>query len=386
MTRGPSAARAPEAGRAGAPSARRRVGERPGAAIRLRPIAFTVLRRLQAGLHTSGEGLARELGVSRSTVWASVRSLVAAGVAIDSGLGQGYRLREPASWVDAERVRESLGPTARALRLQVLDQCPSTSTELGRQASAGASHGTVLLAEWQSAGRGRRGRSWICPPCAGLTFSLLWRFERPARDLAGLSLAVGLAIAEAMRTLGVRDISLKWPNDVLHRSRKVAGVLVEVRGDMLGPAAAIIGIGLNVRVPSAALQSVGQPATDLARAGLADPDRNAILAALLSELASTLARFEREGFSALRPQWQAHSAGHRKPVRVVLPDGDVVRGRMLGVDDQGALRIDTGEAVRRIFSGEFDPRPPRSQEAGGRSRQADLDPAADLADDSGPSR
>jgi len=375
VTRGPSAARAPEAGGAVVPSANSRSGARVPRAARLRPIAFAVLRRLEADRHTSGEQLARELRVSRSTVWAGVRSLVGAGVEIDSGLGRGYRLRIPASWIDPERVVASLGPAASGLRLQLADHCPSTSTELAGRADAGAVHGTVLLAEWQSAGRGRRGRAWTCPPGAGLTFSLLWRFDRPARDLAGLSLAVGLAIAEAMRTLGLRDIALKWPNDVLHRGRKIAGVLVEVRGDMLGPTAAVIGIGLNVRVPTAALRAVGQPATDLHRAGLADPDRNAILAALLSELATTLSRFERGGFAALRPQWQAHSAGHRQIVRVALPDGEVVRGCMLGVDEQGALRIDTGESVRRIFSGDFDPRPPRATGADGGIRQAELDGA-----------
>lgn len=380
MTRGPSAARAPEADGAVAPSARPRAGDRSPRATRLRPVAFAVLRRLHAGRHTSGEQLARELGVSRSTVWSAVRSLVATGVEIHSGLGQGYRLQEPPSWIDGERVLAALGPAARRLQLQLLDHCASTSSELARRADAGAEHGSVLLAEWQSAGRGRRGRAWSCPPGAGLTFSLLWRFERPARDLAGLSLAVGLAIAEAMRTLGLRDITLKWPNDVLHRGRKLAGVLVEVRGDMLGPTAAVIGIGLNVQLPAAALRAVGQPATDLSRAGLAEPDRNAILAALLSELATTLSRFEREGFAGLRPQWQAHSAGHRQTVRVVLPDGEVVRGRMLGVDDQGALRIDTGQSVRRIFSGEFDPRPPRGGGEADGARQADLGGALEGAD------
>ena len=375
MTRGPSAARSPVAGRVPAPTA---AAGPPGArAVRLRPVAFAVLRRLRAGAYTSGEQLARELGVSRSTVWACVRGLAASGVEVDSGLGRGYRLRRPPSWIDHDRVVEALGPAARRLQLHVLDHCPSTNSELARRADAGAAHGTVLLADWQSAGRGRRGRAWSSPPGAGLTFSLLWRFERPARDLAGLSLAVGLAIAEAMRTLGVREVALKWPNDVLHRGRKLAGVLVEVRGDMLGPTAAVIGIGLNVQLPPGVLRAVGQPATDLSRAGLDQPDRNAVLAALLSELASTLARFEREGFAALRPQWQAHSAGLRKTVRVVLPDGEQVRGRMLGVDEQGALRIDTGAAVRRVFSGEFDPRPQRPIPGPARSVQGDLGPVID---------
>jgi BirA family transcriptional regulator, biotin operon repressor / biotin---[acetyl-CoA-carboxylase] ligase len=322
----------------------------------LTPLAFNVLRRLDAGAFVSGVRLARELAVSRSTVWHAVQAISRAGVAVSSSRGRGYRLLQSVVWVDAERVNATLGRAARVLHLTVLDHCESTNTALARQAEAGAAHGTVLLAEWQTAGRGRFDRRWASAPGAALTFSLLWRFERGPAHLSGLSLVAGVAIAEALRALGLREVNLAWPNDVMLRRRKLAGVLTEIKGDMLGPCAAVIGIGLNVQLPKSVLDTIDQPATDLARAGLADLDRNAILAALLSALASALERFARDGFSAFRQQWQACSASQQRPVRVVLPDGEVVRGRMLGVDDQGALRIDTGQAVRRVFSGELTPR------------------------------
>jgi BirA family biotin operon repressor/biotin-[acetyl-CoA-carboxylase] ligase len=334
----------------------------------MRPLPFRVLRGLNASAFTSGALLARTLSVSRSTVWNAVRAIERAGVGVVCRPGSGYRLVAPVTWVDEAQVHAMLGRSARALQLTVVDHCESTNTALAVQAEAGAAHGTVLLAEWQTAGRGRHDRRWSSAPGAGLTFSVLWRFERGALHLSGLSLVVGLAIADALRALGLREVRLKWPNDVLVRRRKLAGVLTEIKGDMLGPCAAVIGIGLNVQLPQSTIDAIDQPVTDLARSGLVNLDRNSILAAILSELASSLVRFEREGFATFRQQWQAHSASQHRPVRVVLPGGEVVRGTMLGVDAQGALRIDAGGEVRRVFSGELVERiaaAPRTRGGGG---------------------
>jgi len=334
---------------------------RQAARTALRPLSFRVLRALDDVAFTSGNVLASSLGVSRSTVWAAVGAIERAGVQVLRGRGRGYRLVAPLMWIDAPAVQQMLGRAAEAMQLTVVDHCESTNTSLARQAEAGAPHGTVLLAEWQTAGRGRMGRHWASAPGAGLTFSVLWRFEKGAMHLSGLSLVVGLAIADALRMLGLHEVRLKWPNDVLVRRHKLAGVLTEIKGDMLGPCAAVIGIGLNVALPARVIASIDQPVTDLARSGLDNLDRNAILTAVLSGLATTLARFEREGFPAFRQQWQAHSASHNRMVRVVLPGGEVVRGRMTGVDDQGALRVDTGEQTVRVFSGELlEARPARA--------------------------
>lgn len=335
---------------------------RPAARRAMRPLSFRVLRRLGASAYSSGTVLARELSVSRSTIWSAVRDIERSGVAVEHGLGRGYRLLQPIGFIDAGAVQAMLGQAGRGLALTVLDHCESTNTALARQAEAGAPHGSVLLAEWQSAGRGRFDRRWSSVPGAGLTFSVLWRFEK-GTPLAGLSLVVGLAIADALRVLGLREVRLKWPNDVLVRRRKLAGVLTEMRGDMLGPCAAVIGVGLNVRLPQATIDAIDQPVIDLARSGLDTLDRNAILAALLSGLASALERFAREGFAPFRREWQAHCASLHRSVRVVLPDGAVVHGTMLGVDTQGALRIDVGGQTRRVFSGELLEPSPRASRA-----------------------
>jgi len=345
--------RGPQRQRDDRPS-RRALANAPRLAARqaMRPLSFRVLRRLCASTFTSGAVLARELSVSRSTIWSAVRDIERSGVAIEHGMGRGYRLVQSIEFIDASGVQAMLGQSARGLALTVLDHCESTNTALARQAETGAPHGTVLLAEWQTAGRGRFDRKWSSAPGAGLTFSVLWRFDK-GTSLAGLSLVVGLAVADALRVLGLREVRLKWPNDVLVRRRKLAGVLTEIRGDMLGPCAAVIGIGLNVRLPQATIDAIDQPVTDLARSGLDNLDRNSILAAVLSGLASALERFGREGFAPFRREWQAHCASLHRTVRVVLPDGGVVRGTMLGVDAQGALRIDVAGETRRVFSGEL---------------------------------
>jgi BirA family biotin operon repressor/biotin-[acetyl-CoA-carboxylase] ligase len=210
----------------------------------------------------------------------------------------------------------------------------------------------MLAAEWQTHGRGRRGRPWHSMPGAALTFSLLWRFQQGAGFLSGLSLAVGIAVARALAALGVHDAGLKWPNDVLWRGRKLAGILIEMQGDMLGPSAAVIGIGLNCRMPAVLRDRIDQPVVDLETACSAAPDRNHALALLLSELANVLDAFAQDGFAPLRNEWQRRHVYQREPVNLALPDGAVVSGTVEGVADDGALLLATQTGRRRFHSAE----------------------------------
>jgi BirA family biotin operon repressor/biotin-[acetyl-CoA-carboxylase] ligase len=210
----------------------------------------------------------------------------------------------------------------------------------------------VIAAEWQTAGRGRRGRIWHAAPGAALTFSLLWRFQQGAGYLSGLSLAAGLAMVRALGALGVPDAGLKWPNDVLWRGRKLAGILIELQGDMLGPTAAVIGIGLNCRLPDVLRERIDQPAVDLETACGTVPDRNRALALLLDELARVLDVFAGAGFTSLRDEWQRRHVHQRKAVRLALPDGKFVSGTAEGVADDGALLLATARGAQRFHSGE----------------------------------
>ena len=212
--------------------------------------------------------------------------------------------------------------------------------------------GSVIAAEWQTEGRGRRGRVWHATPGASLTFSLLWRFQQGAAALSGLSLAVGVAVARTLARLGVEGVGLKWPNDVMWHGCKLAGMLIEMQGEVTGPSAAVIGLGMNCRLPDALRDRIDQPVTDLAQIAGAAIDRNRLLAMLLIDLDRVLENFARAGFAPLRAEWQAQHVYQGRPVRLTLPDAGIIDGVASGVDEDGALLLETAGGVRRIHSGE----------------------------------
>lgn len=312
-----------------------------------------VLLHLSDGATHSGAALAQDLGVSRAAVWKQIEALRAAGVPIEAVAGRGYRLLHPLQLLEVDAVRAALPGSAMAHwpSIEVRWQLDSTSSELQRRASVLPS-GSVVFAERQSAGRGRRGRSWLSPPAMGLTFSLLWRFEHGFAALAGLSLVVGIAVAETLRSQGATGVALKWPNDVQYEDRKLAGILVELGGEFLGPCYAVIGIGLNVRLPMAARAGTGQPVADLAEAcvGVA-PDRNTLAATLLAALADVLVLFGREGFAAFAGRYAALDALAGREL-AVQAGNELFRARALGVDARGALRVQRGSRHLQLDSAE----------------------------------
>ncbi|TCW31953.1 biotin--[acetyl-CoA-carboxylase] ligase [Gulbenkiania mobilis] len=315
-----------------------------------RPLAhaFAVLRALSDGRFHSGEAIAGSLGCSRTLVWQAVHTIENVfGLQVYSVRGQGYKLAQPFEWLDMAAVRQGLAEAAAdTWTLALVDETDSTNTQLTIRASAGAPHGLVLAAERQSAGRGRLGRRWQARLGSGLTFSLLWRFERGIAGLPGLSLAVGVALVRALTALGV-PVALKWPNDLLIDGAKLAGILIELSGDALGPATVVIGIGLNVADPG----PIDQPVANLAAAG--HPlGRNQLLAAVLNALHDVLTTFNREGFAAFREEWTAHAAFVGEPVRVSFSHGQPVEGIARGVDDNGALLVETPEGLRTFHVGE----------------------------------
>ncbi len=307
---------------------------------------------LADGEFRSGESMARALGVSRGSVWNALHALDDCGIEIFRVRGRGYRLAEPLSLLAPAAIVAALGEAGPRFAVEVIDKVESTNTLLMQRAAGGAPCGTVIAAEWQTAGRGRRGRAWHALPGAALTFSLLWRFEQGAGLLAGLSLAVGIAVTRALGQYGVRGAGLKWPNDVMWRGRKLAGILIEMHGDMLGPSAAVIGIGLNCRMPATLLARIDQPAVDVATATGTLPERNRLLAAMLRELDCVLGEFARDGFAPFRAEWQSNHVYQDKAVKIVLPDGGIVNGMADGVAENGALLLATQSGQLRFHSGE----------------------------------
>jgi BirA family biotin operon repressor/biotin-[acetyl-CoA-carboxylase] ligase len=252
----------------------------------------------------------------------------------------------PDSRLSVASIAAALGPLASRFDVDVLAECESTNTLLLARAEAAPS-GAVLVAERQTVGRGRMGRPWHAGADASLTFSLLHRLPRGAVT-SGLSLAVGVAIAEALRNLGVDGIALKWPNDIQRDGRKLGGVLIELTG-----AAAVIGIGLNLRLPAELPDDVRQTATALD----IDIDRNDLMARLLASLYGVLDLFGSGGFAALRDRWSALNAHAGAPVRILSEFAPPLDGRCAGVDADGALLLQTATGVQRILSGDVSLRP-----------------------------
>lgn len=316
-------------------------------------LTFPILRLLADGQFRSGEALARHFSVTRATIWNAVQQAEAMGVRIYSVRGKGYRLPEKVDFLERQQIVDALGMAAKYFDVQLHDVAESTNSLLMRQAGEGAVHATCVAAELQVAGRGRRGRVWHSGLGAGLTFSLLWRFNQGAGGLSGLSLAVGVALARALDAFNIKDVCLKWPNDVLHRHRKLAGILIELQGEMMGPSAAVIGIGLNVRVPREAREIIAQPVADLSEISRQPVDRNLLLATLLKHLAEVLGEFEQNGFNGLRDEWQSRHAYHGQPVQLLLPDGRVAEAMVLGVAEDGSLLADIGQGMQRFSSAEI---------------------------------
>ena len=319
----------------------------------MRPLTARVLKLLADGEFHSGERLATALEKSRGSIWHSIRELEALGLDVYKVRGRGYRFAKALSLLDEAEIRGHLGSLASRFSLELRPSVDSTSTRLLERAAQGAPSGTVIAAEWQSGGRGRFGRAWHAAVGGGLVFSLLWRFPGGAGALSGLSLATGIALARAIEALGAGSIALKWPNDVLWDGRKLAGILIELQGDALGPTAAVIGVGVNVRLTQTDHAGIDQPAADLEAACGIAPDRNLTLARILSEMHDTLDAFAREGFSPLRREWERRHAYQDKPVTVILPGGVKVTGRARGVGDDGAFLLETAAGLKRHHSGEI---------------------------------
>lgn len=248
------------------------------------------------------------------------------------------------------------GPRVQALDLQLIDVAESTNSLLMQRAMQ-ASGALCVVAEMQTQGRGRRGRVWHGALGGSLTFSLLWRFNVGVSQLSGLSLAVGVALVRALNAIGCADIHLKWPNDLVHAYRKLGGVLIEIQGDAMGPSAAVIGIGLNLRLPDTVKNKVDQAIVDLHALGQTTCTRNELMGNLLHHLVEMLAQFESAGFEALRAEWEQAHAYQGKPVVIKMPDGAELYGEVRGVAPDGALIIETASGERRFGSGEISMRP-----------------------------
>lgn len=308
-----------------------------------------LLLRLTQG-PVSGDALARAVGQTRAAVWKRIETLREGGVRIDAQPGRGYALAVPVELLEAELIRARMRHAASVSALDVAWSLDSTNSELLRR-KAPERGADVLLAEQQTGGRGRRGRHWASPIAANLYLSVSRQFSGGLARLGGLSLVVGVAVAEALRQAGYDSVGVKWPNDLLARDRKLGGILVEGGGEHGGPVRAVIGIGLNVRMPDATAEGIEQAWTDLATLGGSTPSRNAVAASVLEALLPALDIFDADGLPPFLARYAALDVLAGRAVTVHGPQGDE-HGIAEGLGDDGALQVRVGTEHRRVHAGD----------------------------------
>lgn len=314
-------------------------------------LTFPILHLLADGQFHSGEALAQQFKVTRATVWNAIKHAETLGITIFSVRGRGYKLPQTIEFLDKNAVLSAIGEQQEWFNVIILDEVASTNTYLMQQKNV--AHATCVAAHIQSKGKGRRGRTWVSQLGASLTFSLVWRFQCGAAALSGLSLAVGVALMRTLHSFDINQAQLKWPNDILINGKKLAGILIELQGDLDGPSTAVIGIGINLILPKALIEAIDQPTTDLNTVSDNPINQNILLGTLLKHLAEVLSQFEQFGFVDLRDEWVNYHAYHQQPVRMLLPNGTEVLGVVKNVADDGILLVDTALGLQRFSAGEI---------------------------------
>jgi BirA family biotin operon repressor/biotin-[acetyl-CoA-carboxylase] ligase len=318
------------------------------------PLRRRLLNLLSDGEFHSGEALGASLGVSRMAVWKHLKALREMGVDFTVVSGKGYCLPSSLELLDRDRILAAATPASAAslAGIEVFLEVDSTNNWLREQALNGARSGTVCVAETQLAGRGRRGRTWVSPFAANLYLSLLWRSVTGATALGGLGLVTGIALLRALRSYGIEGVGLKWPNDILVSNAKLAGVLIDVVGESSGPCIVIVGIGVNVCMSSGEAAAIDQQWTDLHHlSGDSRLSRNVLVARILDELMPAMDTFDAEGLHPFLDEWQQSDILRGRKIGLTLPN-EYITGTACGIDDVGALLVDTGHGRRRFLSGD----------------------------------
>jgi len=304
-----------------------------------------ILALLSSGQFVSGEQLATELGISRAAVNKHIDALETYGVAIYSVKGRGYKLANPISLIDASRLVQSIDN-----RCFYFDEIASTNGFMLSHTTE-LKNGDVCVAEYQSAGRGRRGRTWVSPYGHHLYFSLFWTFPQGMAQAMGLSLVVACTLVEVLKSFGVENIGVKWPNDIYLDNKKLAGILIEMSGQADSQCQLIIGVGVNMAMSEEQGKGIDQPWSDLS--DLVDmPDKTALVIELQKQLKRDIQLFEREGLAAFKARWQAADLFFGREIRLLMAD-NFVDGICRGVDEQGAVLLETADGMQAFIGGEI---------------------------------
>jgi len=313
-----------------------------------------LIARLADGECHSGARLAEQLSVSRTAIWKRLQLLRRRGLVIQSVRGKGYRLQRPVELLDRDRLHTLIDTQAKPLlrSLTLHAEINSTNQYLLDRINRPDFHGHVVLAEYQSAGRGRRGRHWHTPFGAGICLSLGRYFDPAPQPLTMVSLGAGVAVMRALRRIGIKDAGLKWPNDIYWHGRKLGGILVEAREESAGPCRLVLGVGLNFCFPEVPDQSIDQPWVDIATIQQPLCSRHVLAAALVSENLRLLGNMTAMYNADIVNEWRRHDLMYGQRASLVLP-GRTVSGRVTGIDQNGALLMEVRGRVERFNAGEI---------------------------------
>lgn len=310
-------------------------------------IPLKLVTILSDGEFHSGQQLGEMLGMSRAAINKHIQTLRDWGVDIFTVPGKGYSLPEPVQLLDAEFIRSRLNNDSAIAVLPVID---STNQYL-LDRIATLSSGDACIAEYQHAGRGRRGRKWFSPFGANLYLSLYWRLEQGPAAAIGLSLVIGIIMAEVMQSLGAEKVQVKWPNDLYLHDRKLAGILVELTGKTGDAAQIVIGAGINLTMRRVEEEVVNQGWINLQEAGI-KIDRNMLAVRLIKELRTALELFEQEGLAPYLARWEKLDNFIHRPVKLLIGDKEIV-GISRGINAQGALLLEQDGEIRAWMGGEI---------------------------------
>ncbi len=313
------------------------------------------LQYLADGQFHSGSALAASANVSRSAVWKHIQGFAALGIEVIAVTGKGYRLEMPLSLLAVDAINAELAPDIQCQRLEIeiFEQCESTNSYLMAEARRGKVGHKICLAEYQSAGKGRRGRQWVSSFGQNIMLSVLWHYESGTTAIAGLSLAIGVAVVRALKNQGIAGAGLKWPNDIFWQGKKLGGILIEVAGEASGPCAVVVGLGLNGYLPIKVATEITQAWVDLKHISGLVPNRNHFAAALLNEIIPVLAGFEQIDLSFYLQEWRHYDCMFDQAVTVLLHN-QAISGIVKGIDDEGLLLLQVADGSLQAFtSGEI---------------------------------
>jgi len=314
-----------------------------------------ILSLLADGEFHSGTELADMLGISRSAIWKQLSGLAELGLQHSAVSGKGYRLDNALELLDASKINEVVTGQAGALisLFEIHDQIDSTNRYLVERSQNNGLSGSVCFAEYQTAGKGRRGRQWVSPYGSNIYLSILWRFQQGPAAISGLSLAIGVAVIRALKQYQISDIGLKWPNDIYSQGKKLGGILVEVSGETDGPCSAVIGLGLNLFLPETQAEGITQAWTDLSKlTGQSRLSRNQLAGILLNHLLPVIAEYESVGIQAYLDEWRSYDCLSGKSATLFIGQLQF-EGIVQGIDDSGMLLIKRADGnVQTFASGE----------------------------------